>query len=374
MEEALKHIDLIDKYLTNTMNLEEEKEVLHLLKEDASFAKEMVVYKKIYEGMEAQNKAALKKRLHSYYQAYEKEQKSNPKGVYRRLYIGVSIAACLLLGLFLYNEFKGSEVFSGNPNKGTVGTDSTKVIQKDSLQKTPTELVNEDALEKQISKDTLANQAQFEEEIQLALGGLKRLPVTSVRSLGLDLLFYTFEDDKLTLYGNPLISGLQFDIFKSDGKYVLLYNGTYYSLAKAPKRTKLIPIGPKEDSNTWETLVLEEEIKVKIASVSEIQSTPLDLIVFYKEEKSFPSYLFEERSGERFLTISGNIDFENMLVYQIKRAGVTAYFVQSGKKIFVLDAAASALSPLKEVNVMQNRDARLFMEKDTLIKRVYQVQ
>ena len=63
-----------------------------------------------------------------------------------------------------------------------------------------------------------------------------------------------------------------------------------------------------------------------------------------------------------------------MLVYQIKRAGVTAYFVQSDKKIFVLDAAASALSPLKEVNVMQNRDARLFMEKDTLIKKVYQVQ
>ncbi len=374
MEEELKHIDLIDKYLSNTLNSVEEQEVTRLLKEDESFAKEVEVYRQMYKGMEAQSNASLKQRLDIYYKEYEKEQQDKPKGIYKTLYIGISLAACLLLGLFLYTEFVGPKDFSKDPNDPMVGTDSTEVIKKDSLKETPIELVKEEDKKSPIAKDTLPFPEQFNKDAQLALGGLKRLPPPSVRSLSLNVLLYTFKEGELTLYGNPLISGLQIEVLRKDLRYLLRYQNNHYDLREVEQQARLIPLDANVDPNEWKEVPSEEEVKVKIAGISEIKSTPAPLEVFYKEEKSAPIYRFEGFSEKTRLIVSGNLDFENVVVYQITRDEVTTYFVQSGKKIFILNLGASEITPLEEASIMQNRDARLFIEKETLIKKVYTLQ
>ncbi|MCB0486260.1 MAG: hypothetical protein KDC47_08695, partial [Flavobacteriaceae bacterium] len=104
MEEELKHIDLIDKHLSGTLKGSEAIAFQELLKNDPAFKQEITLYKHIYERIEIEGRANLKKRINTYYEAYLNEKQFKKKGLYRKLIFISSMAAVIVFGIFVFNK------------------------------------------------------------------------------------------------------------------------------------------------------------------------------------------------------------------------------------------------------------------------------
>ncbi|MDH3710729.1 MAG: hypothetical protein OER04_12610, partial [Cyclobacteriaceae bacterium] len=92
MDEELRHIDLIDKYLNQNLNVEEQKLFEQLQENDPEFARELEIYRKLYRGIEQQGHQKLKTRLDQYYENYKKQQvapTAPPKRQQRSMWIRV---------------------------------------------------------------------------------------------------------------------------------------------------------------------------------------------------------------------------------------------------------------------------------------------
>ncbi|MEM0931777.1 MAG: hypothetical protein AAGJ12_04890 [Bacteroidota bacterium] len=137
MEEDLKNIDLIDKYLKENLSASEKYQFEQLVSQNKKFVKELEVYKKIYQGITAKEKADLKLRLNGYYKKYKLDQKNlpshNSSGKYRKLYLyGGAVAATLLIGgvFFFLNN---SDKIRKDSRPSIIDTDATTVKKSDSV-------------------------------------------------------------------------------------------------------------------------------------------------------------------------------------------------------------------------------------------------
>jgi len=234
MQEDLEHIALIDSYLTGTLSPSEKDRVEKLLLNDPSFAKEVTVYKKIYEGIQQKEEADLKKRLVMYHKTYEEDLKTaadqRPKGKYRSLLTyGGAIAACLIIGagILLFNTYEERMV---DPRPDVVDVDTNLVKETDTIldlneekladkqkenkprikQAQEDHLVSQDSIESVPEKDSLVLPNPINlEDTQLAFGGYKTLPSKSIRKYDYSkTLSYTFAQGVFKLYGDPLLSRL----------------------------------------------------------------------------------------------------------------------------------------------------------------------
>lgn len=402
MEEDLRHIDLIDKYLSNSLTNSEVEMVEKRIAEDASFAKELEIYKQIYKGIKQQGDTALKERLTTYYNNYKEENESKTnKGYYRKLVVfGSGIAACVLIGFLLFFYYRNdgqNPVFKDvNPiivDIDTVQSNSTdtietpinedRLVQKEKRRQTKKEnqvdeeLVNQEVL-KDKPKDTVLLD-NVNNDTQLAFGGFTPLPPESVRTIEYPLpLRYTFDGDKLTLFGDPLLSKLQLELIKNKEKeYVLFYKSKYFSIDKTAGIKRLEEL--RTDSYFGNSLLKtkpklnpsKERLNIVLEDITRFSGKSKNLKVNYDSESSSDTYFFNETDNTLELIINSNLNPETAKVYEVKEKTRLRYFLVEDTMIYELDVHAKEAKPLKQVEITKNKMARLFMEKASFETTVY---
>lgn len=402
MEEDLRHIDLIDKYLSNTLTNSEVEMVEKRIAEDASFAKELEIYKQIYKGIEQQGDTALKKRLTSYYNSYKEENESKTnKGYYRKLVVfGSGIAACVLIGLLLFFYYRndGQNPSFKDVNPIIVDIDTVQSNSKDTVENPINEdrLVQEEKPE-QIKKENQVNEELVNQEVQkgtakdtvlldnvdndtqLAFGGFTPLPPESVRAIEYPLpLRYTFDGDKLTLFGDPLLSKLQLELIKNKEKeYVLFYKSKYFSIDKTDDVKRLEEL--RTDGYFGNSLLKtkpklnpsKEKLDIVLEDITRFSGKSKNLKVNYDSESSLGTYFFNETENTLELIINSNLDPEIAKVYEVKEKNRHRYFLVEDTMIYELDVHAKEPKPLEQVEITKNKMARLFMEKASFETTVY---
>jgi len=372
IDEELRHIDLIDKYLNGNLNTEEATAFEQLLQEDINFRKELDVYKKIYKRIKDRGEENLKERLTHYYKEYQNEKSVKPKKLYRKLVIISGIAAAIIFGIFLVNNSSEDQnLFSKPSDPGVVD------ITKDSLKQNNTidvPIEEELAQEEEKVKDTGLFPNKYKNNTQLSIGGLLQLPAASVRSIQYPIsLQYTFDSDKITLFGNSSISSLQLQVVKNgDGHYFLKYKNGYYQIDKTSSK-KLLTVTSKSFSTNQLT---DEKIKIQLKGIEEVSHISKDFEVAFTGNKSVDiTYFLEEKEDITRLIIDGFLNIDNTKVYSIHQGQEIIYFLKIDKKLYKLDSKAKEPVPLKETYILLNKLTRLFREDRELPeKAVYLVE
>ncbi len=374
IDEELKHIDLIDKYLNDKLNTDEAAVFEQLLQEDVDFRKELDVYKKIHKRIEDRGEENLKERLTHYYKEYQNEKSVKPKGLYRKLIIISGIAAAIIFGIFLVNNSPDNQLPIFKPSDPGVVD-----ITKDSLKPTNNNTIDvpieeELAQEEEKVKDTSLFPNKYTNNTQLSIGGLLQLPAASVRSIEYPIsLQYTFDSDKLTLFGNPSISSLQLQVVKNDdGHYFLKYKNEYYQIDKTSSK-KLLTVTLKSFSTKQAT---EEKIKIKLKGIEEVSHISKELKVAFTGNKSISkTYFFERKENIYRLIIDGFLNNDNTKVYSIHQRQEITYFLKIDKKLYQLDSKTKEPASLKETYILTNKLTQLFREDRELPRKmVYLVE
>lgn len=404
MQEDLKHIALIDKYLSGTLNPSEKDRVANLLLNDSDFVKEVAVYRKIYEGITQKEEADLKKRLGGYFEEYEKDQKisitNKPKGKYRRLFIyGGAIAACLVFGgaILFFSKYEGT---ISNPRPNIVDVDTTTTIKKsDSIFNLKEEKLAEEPKQdepeiNEVPDDNLVNQDQKKDsiqlpnnidDVQLAFGGYKTLPRNAVRSYKFsESLSYTFHSGVFKLYGDPLIGRLDVrsvQIIKNkESKYLLSFKNKYYSIEETERRIRLREVKKTLGNQDISTLFnkppkltpTQEEVSIAVVAIENTSVVLSDLIVRYDNEEVInQTYFFAKNEENLELFINANLDKEKAMVYRIRESGEKHYYLVQENKIYELDEKAKEPTPLVIVDITTNKLARLFIAREPIKTVVY---
>lgn len=401
MQEDLKHIELIDKYLNGTLNPSEKEKVEKLLLNDPDFTKEVAVYKKIYEGITQKEEADLKKRLGSYFKEYEENQEivtdNNPKGKYRRLFIyGGATAACLVIGgaILFFNNYDRT---TSNPKTTIVDVDTTTIKKSDSIfdlnkEKLAEEQKQDEPRIDQVRDDNLVDQQKDSiqspnniNDVQLALGGYRTLPSKSIRRYRYSkTLFYTFTEGTFTIYGDPLIGRLDLlslKILKSeDSDYLLSFKNNYYTIEETERRIRLMKIDKKQGNRGFSTLFdkspklipTQEEARIAVATIENSSFLLSGLVVRFEDGAVRDNtYFFNENKENLELIINADLDEEKARVYRIEESGQDHYYLVQENQIYALDEKVKEPKPLVVVDITTNKLARLFINREPVKKRVY---
>ncbi len=355
MDEELRHIDLIDKYLNQNMNAEEQQLFERLLKSDPEFSRELEIYRKLYRGIEQQGHQKLKTRLDQYYQQYKQvAPTASPKRRQRSLWIaGMAVAASLALVALVvyYNQY-----WPG-PETGQVTEDSLGIRKEDSTQ------LKQQPPEEQLTQ----GQSQHGQDPTLSVGGVTYLSPASVRKMEYPSpLQYTFVDDTLTMLGDPLLPALSLQVLKTlDNRYFLKLKDQYFTLemTTVPKFLKAVSI------DFTSSRAGAREIAVKIEGIQNLSQPTVELSVSFTSQQSLTAtYYFDSGDSPRHLTIDGNVDPQTTKAYLIQEGNDIIYFLMIGEKLYALDPQSTSPTPLQEVNILSNNRTRIFRQRDPIIK------
>ena len=379
MDEELKHIDLIDKYLSETLTAEETVTFNKLLEEDSDFEKEVAIYRQLYKGIEQVNDANLKEKLAAYYDEFHDENKQTKKGLYRRLFIyGGSIAASLIIGALIFFREKPLQqdpVITDESDPPPIKIEKIDTLKKKAPIPVPKVKTQEEQLageEKTIDTIKSLEKSPYK-NTQLSFGGVEQLPAEAIRSIVYPVtLQYTFDGRTLLLYGDTSIASLQLQLIKNkENLYILNYKGTYYSLRKTTEKEPLTELS--SSFNT--TKIAEEEITIIIKGVEEISKITNALTVSITGNKTIASsYLFEENEKGKHLIIDGDFNTNTTKLYLVQEGTSISYFLKAGKQLFKVNPRATRSTPLEAVNVLTNKQTQLFRDDRTLSKTVYLIK
>jgi len=372
MEEDLKYIDFIDKYLSGSLRGSEAIAFQELLKNDADFKKEVEIYKRIYSKIEASGEANFKKRLDLYYKEYLEEKSTKPRGIYKKLIIISSIAAALIFGIFIVNNnvadqqpiFNQQDPVIVDSEKDSVEVDKTI---EDGYIKQEEVIVQDDNTE----GDSTFIPGKTEYNTQLSIGGLQKLPAIAIRNVNYPVsLQYTFDGREIILFGNPSISGLQLQILKeTSNNYFLMYQASYYAIAKSASKKELKTVSDIETKTT----ASQEEIIIKLKGIDAVSSVLKNIEVSFTGNKTAnPTYIFEKKENRMHLVIDGNLPVAKTNFYKIEQYNESDYFLKIEEKLYQLNLKATEPTPLIEINILTNKLTRLFREDRELSpKAVY---
>ncbi|MEA1787271.1 hypothetical protein U1E44_14310 [Arenibacter sp. GZD96] len=409
MQEDLKHIELIDKYLRNALNPSEKVEVEKLLDNDSDFAKEVMIYEKIYEGITKKGETDLKNRLRNYYKEYNTNRETDtahkPTGKYRRLFIyGGSIAACLIVGgAILF--FNNNDPSASNTKPIVVDVDTTSTKKPDSIFDVKEEILVEETPKNDLKidqvhdNDGLVNQENANEpkkedsiqsldidnEVQLAFGGFKTLHSSAIRRYEYaKSLSYTFYDGVFKLYGDPLIGKLEalsLRIVKNgESGYFLKYKNDYYELHETEYRLELKRLVKKQDNQGVNTLFTtapklipsKENVILEIVGVQKSSTELSELLVRIDTQRTIEkTYFFKKGQEHLELILNADLDQEEAKVYRIEEGGKYHYFLVQENQIYALDESSKRPTPLITVDITTNKLARLFMKREPIKTVVY---
>ncbi len=357
MDEELRHIDLIDKYLNQNLDAEEQKLFEQLLQNDPEFARELEIYRKLYRGIEQQGHQKLKTRLDQYYENYKKQQvapTASPKRRQRSMWMrGMAVAASLALVALVvyYNQYWP------DPGNGQITEDTLGMPNDDSTQ-----------LKQQPPEEPLTQgQSQQSQDPTLSVGGITYLSPASVRKMEYPSpLQYTFTDDTLTILGDPLLPALSLQVLKAlDNRYFLKLKDQYFSLdvTTVPKLLEAVSF----DFTSSRTDA--RDIKVKIEGIQNLSQPTVELSVSFTSQQSLAAtYYFDSQDSPRHLTIDGKVDPQMTKAYLIQEGNDIIFFLMIGEKLYALDPQNTSPAPLQEVNILSNNRTRLFRQRDPIIK------
>jgi hypothetical protein len=374
MEEELKHIDLIDKHLSGTLKGSEAIAFQELLKNDPAFKQEITLYKHIYERIEIEGRANLKKRINTYYEAYLNEKQFKKKGLYRKLIFISSMAAVIVFGIFVFNksEFMHPEKIPDQTKPTVVDSDTKDSIIDGTVGKRS---VEEEAIAYEEIKDSVSSIEKIEyNTTELAIGGAQKLPTELIRTVDFPIqLQYTFDGKEIILFGNPSIASLQIQLLKDHlANYFLKYQNQYFDIDKTIQMKPLKPRDKKYSSS----IPTDEEIIVKLKSIDEISSLSKYLEVYLIGDAGADrTYFFEEKEGLKHLIIHGKVAVHETKIYCIKETEKSTYFLRIGKTLYSLDPNVLKPTPLTETYILSNKMTQLFRdERQLLPKQVYEIK
>lgn len=378
MEEDLKHIDLIDKYLSGNLKGSEAIAFQNLLKTDSDFKKEVEIYERIYKKIEARGEVNFKKRLGVYYKEYLQEKSRKPKGIYRKLIIISSIAATIIFGVVLFNN--NNNLDSKEPIFNQQGPIVVDIEIKDSL--TIEKTIDGDLREQKevivqgdnVINDSIIVPGRVEYNTQLSIGGLQKLPAANVRAINFPIAHqYTFDGNEIVLFGNSSISGLQLQILKdASNNYFLKYIDQYYSISKSNSK-KILKVSSNKIGDAMPT---EEQVHIKLMGIDQISITSKNIEVsFIGNKVANPTYFFQEKASGIHIVIDGDLNINHTKVYKVREEKESSYFLKVDKKLYQLNSKVKERTPLKETYILTNKLTQLFREDRKLpAKTVYLIK
>jgi hypothetical protein len=370
MEEDLQNIDLIDKYLNDTLTEKEQAIFEKLARKNPSFRRDLEVYQQMYKGLEATNKNDLKKRLSHYYTSYKEDKKSKErKGKIRRLVlVGASIAATLVLGWFLIyqnSERKNYPLAQPNnyPPDNIENKDSIKNSKLNKTKKTQEQLVEKplDTISKKLLPDT--------DDAILAVGGMVPLAKENIKLITYpSKLSYTFNGSQLQIYGDPLIPSLRIKVGRTnDGNYALQIKNSFYLL----KNTNTKSVLRTTNQEFSATSIIEDEIEIIIKDIRQEANELSNLKVFIKKEKE-PGifYKFQQQDNKLQLVINGNIDLKSTRIWQLDYQDKTTYYLQLKEKLFKLNHNTAEFQQITPLNLLKSDINKLFGNRAPIKKKL----
>ncbi|MCR9226805.1 MAG: hypothetical protein NXH90_05260 [Flavobacteriaceae bacterium] len=369
MREELRHIDLIDKYLTGRLNDDEKTEVERLLAEDEEFVRELEVFKQIYKGIEWKEDVKLRAKLDLLYAEYKESEEQKPKGLYRRLIIySGAAAACIVLGTFFYVFISKNDGPLINDTPNVVDVDSVRTKPEDSLilEKNNTQITDKE----ERPNDEWDNNPQ--DETQFAFSNGKPVPAESIRIVKQPSpLSYTFNGQELVLYGDSGISGLQLQIGKDQsGKYYVKYGDKLFHLSTSSAINQLQEV---QEGYTFGKL-LDESIQTKVMPLMENSQPYSGFTVSVTEDASMDrNYFFLEQGGKKHLVIDANMDIDSVTVIVVSKSDGNSYYLIHDNELYPLNIDATETTSLEEIDFAKNNETRMFMARPSFTVRVYQI-
>ncbi|MEO1031029.1 MAG: hypothetical protein AAFX55_06475 [Bacteroidota bacterium] len=374
MDETSKHIDLIDKYLNQTLSPEELEMFNAQLLSDPDFVKEVELYRMIYAGIKKEGEDSLKERLGKYAEEYKNEDHAVPKkkGRVITLMMRLSVAAAIVLGgYFIFNYY------NQGPN---LIVDDPKVVDIDTIQeKKPIDSIFESSKEVLVEEnDTKTkkeiipqkpedNDSFFKDNSQLSIGGVQKLSKERIRKITYpQQLQYTFNGKTLSIFGDPLIAALQLQVLKTpEGSYIVKYKNKYYEIEEKASRSDFI-----ESSKTYSAgTKSDEQVNIKIESIVESSSPYANIEVTLKVDNSDISYAFNNDANE--LTLIGNIDQSKATLFLLDKGGSIYYFLMLGNALYELNANQNSPTSIIQSNILKSQNTRLFRERDAFVKDIF---
>lgn len=374
MKEDLKHIDLIDKYISGTLKGSEAITFKELFENDSDFKKEVEVYQEIYKTIESNEEEKFKKRLDTYYKDYLDENTNKPKGIYRKLVFISGIAATIVLCVIGFNNWRATNIDSPPIKDPIIVNSEIDTTKTDNSANEGKEVIVKEQTKNKTPKTKEISPENSDYNTQLSIGGLKSLPQNAIRSIQYPIsLMYTFDGKELTLLGNPAISGLQLQLLKNQKEdYFLRYQNQYFHIKESKLKKRLEPASITVN----ETSITEEQIKINLQGVDSI-STPLSTfkISFTGKSNPTPSYIIEEKESELHLIFDGDLPIKKTNLFKIVESDKTTYFLRINTSVYAINIQANKPTYLKEVNVLSSKLTQLFRENRTLPpKTVYLIE
>ncbi|XLS29598.1 hypothetical protein ACJD0Z_01975 [Flavobacteriaceae bacterium M23B6Z8] len=367
MDENLEHIDLIDKYLNDDLNSEEQKAFERLSRKSPAFRRDLEVYQQMYRGMEAfEEDDELRKRLATYHESFIKE-KHRKRQVRTLLVTGLSMAAAVVFGWFFVFR-------SADPNTTPLAKPEEnipKIEKKDSTERQKlheTRTTNEVLVDKQTDTATIK---MYDEENTpaLALGGFIKLPSKHVKSVSYPTsLLYTFDGRKLHLFGDPLLPALRVQVGKTaSGGYILLLKNKFYLLEISKNRVPL-QITNRTFSGAGS---YDEQIEILVSDIRPLASIANNIEVLINKIEGLPiTYRFEKKAEKIRIFLNGNPDLNRISVWRLDFKGKLSYYLEMNGSIYELSSDATEFRSPASLNILKNDSARLFRKRAPVIKQL----
>lgn len=364
----MKDIDLIDRYLNNELDEQQQQVFKDRYLNDPEFKKEVEVYRKIYEGVEKATRYSLKQRLEAYYNEYLSEDLSieedakiiaiNKWRGATRLIAG--IAASLLLAAVgvwyftLKNAATNQQIArarekikidsTGGPGKyaGTRDHPTTTTVKK----KPATLPVNKGG--------------------QYSLTGGEKVNTVQVLAVAQAPMTYTFKDGILSIYNNPTLGLIRLHIFKTKDRYHLWYDGDVYKLSQTTSNTRLIKAGQSEDFG----IKTAETVKVQVEPL-QASGYPCDNPVVRLQRAGERKYFFRKEKDKLILELQGDFVASDCKVIDVKTVDKNTFYLLDHSSVYPLDEQMGEPTVLNELSGMASEKARQFLKRDPVTVPVF---
>jgi len=369
MEEDLKDIDLIDRYLSNELDEQQQQVFKNRYLNDPDFKKEVEAYQKIYEGVEKAGRDSLKQRLEGYYNEYidedlsiEEDHKIIPISKWRSNMLVLSgIAASVLLvafGIWYYTlkEAGPNQQIAQAPNNTKIDSGGKPGKYAGTKDHPTTTTVKQNPTTLPITKGN---------QYGLTNGGkVNTVQVLSVLHPG--LWAYTFKDGVLSVYNNPALGIIRLHVFKSGDQYNLWYDGNVYRLDPSASIKTLVKTGQSEDFGTKTTEVLKVQVEPLQAAAN-----PSDNLTVRLQKADQAQYFFRKEKDKQVLELRGNFVPADSKVIEVKTADTRNWYLVYKSAVYELNEKNIDPTNLRELSGLSSEAARLFMKRDPVTVPVY---